>query len=67
MDPSVKEALQELEYLRADIDLLRQEVDSMNQYMKLQSRSVSTMVTTLRDIIKEQQVTLHTVPDGDIL
>lgn len=61
-----KAVLQELEYLRADLDLLRQEVDSMNHYMKLQSRSVSTMVTTLRDIINEQQVTLHTAQDGDI-
>lgn len=45
----VKLAL-ELEYLRADQELLRQEVDSMNRSMREQSLLVSTLVMTLKNM-----------------
>ncbi len=43
-----KEHLQEHEYLRADFELLRQEVDSISQAMKLQEQWLRTMGTTLK-------------------
>ncbi len=53
MTDSDKELALEVEYLRADLELLRQEVDSMNLYMKAQKVSVDTMVMTLRDMLRK--------------
>ncbi len=48
MTASNKEVLLELEYLRADLDLLRQEADYISQCMKQQSLLVNTMAMTLK-------------------
>ncbi len=49
---TLEELAQAQEFLQADLELLRQEVDSINQYMKQQSLSVSRMVTTLKAIMQ---------------
>lgn len=55
----------ELELVLASLAQLHLKVDSLNHYLKLQSRSVNSMITTLRDIMREPSLTPRTVADGD--
>ncbi len=48
----VKELLREVEYLRADLELLRQKQASMNLDMKQQKQLADTLDLILRDMSK---------------
>ncbi len=54
MTDSNKELAQEQEYLRADLDLLRQEVDSISQHMKQVKQLLITTDMILKDILESR-------------
>lgn len=53
MEITAKEVLLELEYLQADIEVIRQKQVSLERQVKQFKRSADTMVTILSNIIKE--------------
>ncbi len=59
-EDSNKAVLQELEFLRADLDLLRQEVDSIKVPMKQVRVLQAIMDMTLKDMLKNDYSALNT-------